>query len=100
MDSQIPLSGSYKWRINYFTLMDQNKYYSDMFTIGGCKWRILIFPKGNNSDHFSIYLDVPDSATLPIGWYREVSITFTVINQNNQTQSTKKGMSPSQFRFS
>ncbi|XP_031383026.1 MATH domain and coiled-coil domain-containing protein At3g44800-like [Punica granatum] len=90
MDTRSPSSGSYTWRINYFSLMTQKKYYSDVFTVGGCRWRILIFPKGNNSDYFAIYLDVPDSATLPSGWAREVFMTFTMVNQHDQSRSTKK----------
>ncbi|CAD6270085.1 unnamed protein product [Miscanthus lutarioriparius] len=34
------------------------------------KRRVLIFPKGNNVDHLSMYLDVMDSGNLPYGWSR------------------------------
>ncbi|KAL2945553.1 Ubiquitin carboxyl-terminal hydrolase 12 [Bienertia sinuspersici] len=32
--------------------------------------RILIFPKGNNVDFLSMYLDVADAVNLPYGWSR------------------------------
>lgn len=47
-----------------------------------------------------MYLGVPDSAILPDGWYREASFSFTMVNQNNWSQSTKKGIFLVQFLFS
>lgn len=55
--------------------------------------RILIFPKGNNVDHLSIYLDVADSATLPYGWSRYAQFSLTVINQMHNKFSIRKGIS-------
>jgi hypothetical protein len=54
--------------------------------------RILIFPKGNNVDHLSMYLDVADSATLPYGWSRYAQFSLTVINQLHQKYSIRKGI--------
>ncbi|OWM79001.1 hypothetical protein CDL15_Pgr003172 [Punica granatum] len=39
MDTRSPSSGSYTWRINYFSLMTQKKYYSDVFTVGDTRHR-------------------------------------------------------------
>lgn len=55
--------------------------------------RILIFPKGNNVEHLSIYLDVADSATLPYGWSRYAQFSLTVINQIHNKFSIRKGTS-------
>ncbi|TKY53552.1 Ubiquitin carboxyl-terminal hydrolase 12 [Spatholobus suberectus] len=66
------------------------KVYSDIFCVGGYKWRILIFPKGNSVDHLSMYVDVVDSATLPYGWSRYAQFSLTVVNQIHSRYSIRK----------
>jgi hypothetical protein len=56
--------------------------------------RILVFPKGNNVDHLSMYLDVADSTNLPYGWSRYAQFSLTVINQLHQKYSIRKGIVP------
>ena len=53
--------------------------------------RVLIFPKGNNVDHLSIYLDVADSATLPYGWSRYAQFALAVVNQIHSKYTIRKG---------
>ncbi|KAL0719716.1 hypothetical protein Bca4012_069040 [Brassica carinata] len=60
----------FTWSTPCFNSLNVRKLYSDVFVVGGYKWRILIFPKGNNVDHLSMYLDVADAASLPYGWSR------------------------------
>ncbi|KAK8662170.1 hypothetical protein V6N13_091757 [Hibiscus sabdariffa] len=43
-----PPSGRFTWKIENISKLNTKKLYSDIFFIGGYKWRILIFPKGNN----------------------------------------------------
>ena len=57
--------------------------------------RVLIFPKGNNVDHLSMYLDVADSATLPYGWSRYAQFSLAVSNQMHNQNTTRKGISGS-----
>ncbi|KAL0418388.1 UNVERIFIED_CONTAM: Ubiquitin carboxyl-terminal hydrolase 13 [Sesamum radiatum] len=52
--------------------------------------RILIFPKGNNADYLSMYLDVGDSATLPYGWSRYAHFSLAVVNQVHSKYSVRK----------
>ncbi|KAI3419919.1 Ubiquitinyl hydrolase 1 [Psidium guajava] len=85
-----PPSGRFTWTIENFTRLNTKKLYSDIFFVGGHKWRVLIFPKGNNVDHLSIYLDVADSATLPYGWNRYAQFSLTVINQIHSKFSIRK----------
>ncbi|XP_014517243.1 ubiquitin carboxyl-terminal hydrolase 12 [Vigna radiata var. radiata] len=59
-----PPSSRFTWRIDNFSRLNTKKLYSDIFVVGGYKWRVLIFPKGNNVDYLSMYLDVADSARL------------------------------------
>ncbi|GER44811.1 ubiquitin carboxyl-terminal hydrolase, partial [Striga asiatica] len=71
-------------------LLNTKEHYSDVFVVGGYKWRVLIFPKGNNVDHLSMYLDVADSATLPYGWNRFAQFSLAVVNQVYTNYSIKK----------
>ncbi|KAG6763361.1 hypothetical protein POTOM_030775 [Populus tomentosa] len=94
VDAQLvddPPSARFTWTIDNFSRLNAKKLYSDVFVVGGYKWRILIFPKGNNVDHLSMYLDVADSATLPYGWSRYAQFSLTVINQLHQKYSIRKG---------
>lgn len=52
---------------------------------------MLIFPKGNNVDYLSMYLDVADSSTLPYGWSRYAQFSLAVINQVHNKYSVRKG---------
>ncbi|KAI4384336.1 hypothetical protein MLD38_002507 [Melastoma candidum] len=85
-----PPSGRFTWTIENFSRLIMKKLYSDIFHIGGYKWRILIFPKGNNVDHLSIYLDVADSASLPYGWSRYAQFSLAVLNQIHNKFSIRK----------
>ena len=54
--------------------------------------RILVFPKGNNVDHLSMYLDVADSTALPYGWSRYAQFSLAVVNQVHSKYSMRKGI--------
>ncbi|KAE8700230.1 Ubiquitin carboxyl-terminal hydrolase 12 [Hibiscus syriacus] len=95
-----PPSSRFTWKIDNFSRLNTKKHYSDAFVVGGYKWidtpdfeylrRILIFPKGNNADHLSMYLDVADSASLPYGWSRYAQYSLAVINQIHNKFSVRK----------
>lgn len=53
--------------------------------------RLLLFPKGNNVDSLSIYMDAADSASLVFGWTRFAHFGLTVINQIKSNRSITKG---------
>ncbi|XP_022982818.1 ubiquitin carboxyl-terminal hydrolase 12-like [Cucurbita maxima] len=80
----------FTWRIENFSRLTMKKYYSDSFSVGGYKWRILLFPKGNNVDHLSMYLDVADSTTLPYGWSRYAQFSLAVVNHVHKKYSIRK----------
>lgn len=52
---------------------------------------MLLFPKGNNVDHLSMYLDVADSSALPYGWSRYAQFSLSVINQIHSKFTIRKG---------
>ncbi|KAI4347703.1 hypothetical protein L6164_008489 [Bauhinia variegata] len=84
-----PPSGRFTWTIENFSRLPK-RLYSDVFYVGGYNWRILIFPKGNNVDHLSMYLDVADSSALSYGWSRYAQFSLTVVNQIHNKYSTRK----------
>ncbi|KAG6693931.1 hypothetical protein I3842_09G025300 [Carya illinoinensis] len=85
-----PPSLKFTWTIENFSRLNTKKHYSEVFVVGGYKWRILVFPKGNNVDHLSMYLDVADSATLPYGWSRYAQFSLGVLNQVHSKYSIRK----------
>ncbi|PSR98801.1 Ubiquitin carboxyl-terminal hydrolase [Actinidia chinensis var. chinensis] len=85
-----PPSARFTWTIENFSRLNTKKLYSDVFYVGGYKWRVLIFPKGNNVDHLSMYLDVADSPTLPYGWSRYAQFSLSVVNQIHNKYTTRK----------
>ncbi|KAF7143738.1 hypothetical protein RHSIM_Rhsim05G0177400 [Rhododendron simsii] len=84
------LSKPFTWKIENFSKLKTKKLYSDFFYSGGYQWRVLIYPKGNNVEYVSLYLDVGDSATLPYGWTRYARFSISVINQIHNTLTVRK----------
>ncbi|GAB4824573.1 CSN-associated deubiquitinating enzyme Ubp12 [Ancistrocladus abbreviatus] len=85
-----PPTSRFTWKIENFSRLNTKKHYSEVFIVGAYKWRILIFPKGNNVDHLSMYLDVADSASLPYGWSRYAQFSLAVVNQIHNKYSVRK----------
>ncbi|KAI3696827.1 hypothetical protein L6452_29403 [Arctium lappa] len=80
----------FTWAIENFSRQNNKKLYSDTFVVGGYKWRVLVFPKGNNVEHLSMYLDVADSTTLPYGWSRYAQFSLAVVNQIHNKFTIRK----------
>eukprot|EP00252_Welwitschia_mirabilis_P016662 TRINITY_DN3688_c0_g2_i2.p1 TRINITY_DN3688_c0_g2~~TRINITY_DN3688_c0_g2_i2.p1 ORF type:complete len:1108 (+),score=261.03 TRINITY_DN3688_c0_g2_i2:336-3659(+) len=85
-----PTSSRFTWTIHNFTKLNVRKAYSEIFSVGGYKWRVLIFPRGNNVDSLSMYLDVADAPTLPYGWSRYAQFSLSVVNQINPRLTVRK----------
>ncbi|XP_047067623.1 ubiquitin C-terminal hydrolase 12-like isoform X3 [Lolium rigidum] len=85
-----PQTSRFTWTIENFTRLNGKKHYSDVFVVGGFKWRVLIFPKGNNVENLSMYLDVADSGNLPYGWSRYAHFSLAIVNQIHQKFTTRK----------
>lgn len=99
--SEVFVVGGYKWYLNVSLLLNlcirvQRTLICVVIGVGpalvGLIRRILIFPKGNNVDHLSMYLDVGDAATLPYGWSRYAQFSLAVVNQVHNKYSIRKGM--------
>ncbi|ONM37533.1 Ubiquitin carboxyl-terminal hydrolase 13 [Zea mays] len=80
----------FTWYIENFSKRNVRKHYSDDFTVGGYKWRVLVFPRGNNVDYLSMYLDVADSNLMPPGWSRNAQFSLAVVNQLDSKASLRK----------
>ncbi|CAD6229664.1 unnamed protein product [Miscanthus lutarioriparius] len=80
----------FTWCIENFSKRNVRKHYSDDFIVGGYKWRVLVFPRGNNVEYLSMYLDVADSNLLPPGWSRNAQFSLAVVNQLDSKASLRK----------
>ncbi|XP_061338198.1 ubiquitin C-terminal hydrolase 13-like [Gastrolobium bilobum] len=85
-----PSSSRFTWRIHNFSRITANKLYSEIFAVGGYKWRVLIFPKGKTVDYLSIYLDVAESASLHNDWSRYAQFSMAVVSQIHNKHSVIK----------
>jgi len=89
------------WKIHGFSKWSQRRrrsakpprLFSDTFVRGGVPWRLLLFPRGNHVEHLSLYLDVADSATLPLGWMRYAKFVLYVLHPAGRARSVSKGTS-------
>ncbi|XP_057422589.1 ubiquitin C-terminal hydrolase 12-like isoform X1 [Lotus japonicus] len=94
MDNQLTSDKTYEkftWTIKNFSKLKTKKLYSENFVIGGHPWRILIFPKGNNTSYLSIYLDAGgDLSNLPNDWSRVEKFKLSLINQVNGKMTITK----------
>ncbi|CAN1845102.1 Ubiquitin C-terminal hydrolase 12 [Linum perenne] len=78
----------FTWRITNFSKL-KDEIYSDAFLVGGHRWRVLCFPKGNDVDFLSLYLDFADWETMPPRWSKYADFNLTLVNQFNSTHSRK-----------
>ena len=56
---------------------------------------ILIFPRGNrevSGNTISLYLNVADNETAPMGWSRTAKFTLSIVDQKEPEKSAAKGM--------
>nr|XP_011461079.1 PREDICTED: uncharacterized protein LOC105350540 [Fragaria vesca subsp. vesca] len=81
---------TFTWRIDGFSKPFTFKLYSEPFIIGGFKWRILVYPKGNKEDYLSVYLDIPSTRAFPLGWSKYAKFSLTLVNQLQRSKSITK----------
>ncbi|ESQ51201.1 hypothetical protein EUTSA_v10016883mg [Eutrema salsugineum] len=78
----------FTWVIKNFSSLESDVIYSDEFIAGGCKWRLVAFPKGyNNTSDLSLYLVVANAESLPCGWRIHAVISLSVVNQCSEKVS-------------
>ncbi|XP_024012760.1 MATH domain and coiled-coil domain-containing protein At1g31390-like [Eutrema salsugineum] len=70
------------WAIKNFSSLQSEKICSDQFVVGGSKWRLELYPKGNCAGNYlSLFLAVADKEALPSGRRRYTKFRLTVVNQ-------------------
>ncbi|EOA32191.1 hypothetical protein CARUB_v10015447mg [Capsella rubella] len=91
METKLETVSKITWAIRNFASLQSASIYSDNFIAGGFKWRLKAYPKGNIKDkHLSLYLQVSDKDSLPIGWRTHAKFSLTVVNKFSKHLSTLK----------
>ncbi|XP_060963248.1 MATH domain and coiled-coil domain-containing protein At3g58380-like isoform X2 [Cannabis sativa] len=85
-------SVQFTWEIYNFSKLRVKRLYSHIFNVGDFKWRILVFPEGNNVDYLSVYLDVADPVTVPHECCRNALFSLSVINQIHSEHTITKAI--------
>ncbi|XP_012847542.1 PREDICTED: MATH domain and coiled-coil domain-containing protein At1g31390-like [Erythranthe guttata] len=73
-------------KIESFSLFSHygiDKYETREFEAGDYKWRLIIYPNGDeyeNKEYISVYLAVAESSSLPVDW--EINAIFTIFIYN------------------
>ncbi|KAI8854157.1 cysteine proteinase [Chytridium lagenaria] len=90
----------YKWHIeSWNALKTQKKAYSPDFVCGGAKWRVLLFPNGNQQgDTISIFLDSIDAGNVPKNTNWHVCAHFALALVNVEDENVLK-FSSAQHRY-
>ncbi|KAF0983053.1 hypothetical protein FDP41_011031 [Naegleria fowleri] len=70
----------WRWKVDFSTL--PAKHYSPEFTAGPHKFRLLVFPHGNNVNFVSVYLDTCQSTDVKL-----VRFQITILNQKDIRES-------------
>ncbi|KAH9687507.1 TRAF-like family protein [Citrus sinensis] len=64
----------------------EEKYESGAFEAGGYKWKLVLYPNGNESknvkDHISLYLAMADTSSLTFGWEVYAVFRLFLLDQN------------------
>lgn len=79
----------FTWKIEAFSKVHVRKLSSKAFKIGGYRWKIVLYPKGKDVGHLSLYMKVADSLP-PYGWSRFVYFRLALINQVDSKKSIVK----------
>ncbi|KAF7818901.1 MATH domain and coiled-coil domain-containing protein [Senna tora] len=88
--------GKFTWTIQNFSKLNSQNLHSEAFVVGGYPWRILLYPKGNDTDHLSLYLAAADTTSLAYDWSRNATFSLAVINHQDAKWTVK---SETQHRF-
>jgi ubiquitin carboxyl-terminal hydrolase 7 len=81
--------GKFLFKVKNYSKIREAKYYTEPFEILGVKWRLLIFPRGNDTEDLSIYLDAVEAKNVR-GWSRNARFSIEIINQVVKEGNIKK----------
>ncbi|XP_030445855.2 BTB/POZ and MATH domain-containing protein 2-like [Syzygium oleosum] len=90
----------YVFKIESFSLFSENDmdmYETNEFESGGHKWRMILYPNGdesrNGQGHVSIYLAVSETSPLKVGSDVNAIVRFFVFDQIRHIYLVKQGIS-------
>ena len=82
------------WEIKDWTALKDDKIRGPKFTCGGYEWNILLFPRGNNNNQLSLYIE-PHPITIPgeekKQWYVCAKFGLDLWNPNDPTAHYSSG---------
>ncbi|KAI9080482.1 hypothetical protein K1719_037596 [Acacia pycnantha] len=73
---------------NFSTLNINHRHRSELFTTGGCAWKIALYRGREDVKYLGIFLEVADPWTLPRGW--SISASFTIHIDGDQSSFHRK----------
>ena len=82
-DQETEAEGHKTWEIEHWRSLATPKEHGPMFEVGGYPWRILLFPRGNQVDNISVYLEQGFEGNPPDGWYACVQFALVLWNRND-----------------
>jgi ubiquitin carboxyl-terminal hydrolase 7 len=82
--------GEFRWVVPHFSRIKETKKHSEEFTIGGRTWRLLMFPKGNNCDFLSLYLESTDPRRITDKWSCCLQFGIAILNPKDETMCVYK----------
>ncbi|KAM0898718.1 hypothetical protein ACQ4PT_021776 [Festuca glaucescens] len=86
------IEGTYTWTINNFSeLYSKHFVRSPTFEVGGLKWYIGMYPRGNkfSTDSLSLFLYVDASKNLPHEFKNVAVMTLSILDQKNGKHLTR-----------
>ncbi|KAK6092951.1 ubiquitin-specific protease ubp15 [Batrachochytrium dendrobatidis] len=90
----------FKWDIADWSSIP-DRLHSPEFTCGGCRWKILLFPRGNKQpEHVSAFLESVDAAERSEDkpeWHCCVSFGIRLANTENNSNCTKNTVSQNRY---
>ncbi|KAG8645875.1 hypothetical protein MANES_10G103300v8, partial [Manihot esculenta] len=63
-----PKNGTFTWKIENFSAIQESRYPPEEFTVANLKWRLLLYPKGDSrasGKSLSLYLELLDNSAHP-----------------------------------
>jgi hypothetical protein len=83
VEEELP-TDAIEWKIEGISKSKKERLYSDTKVTGDCKWRIMVFPRGNKApDHFSAYVEIANAKDLKPGWSYNAFFSLELVNSKD-----------------
>ncbi|KAH7522735.1 hypothetical protein FEM48_Zijuj07G0170000 [Ziziphus jujuba var. spinosa] len=90
-----PLNSTVTWEIKDFSKINELRYFSPVFNVGGVDWRLLVYPNGPNKKakdkSFSLYITLADWKSNPTKKPVYAEYMLRALDQVNGRHVEKKG---------